>query len=121
MCAFDLPAGAEMPSTELLRQLEQSVTADLRPVRPLAPRRYFFAAFVSTFVLIVVLGVYRLGAFGIPAMSIAQNVGVLGALAAGACLLAWSIVQQMGPRSRHRLPPAVLPIVVIICLALVMA
>ena len=54
-------------------------------------------------------------------MNITQNVGVLGALAAGACLLAWSIAQQMGPESRHRLPPAVLPIVVIICPALLMA
>jgi hypothetical protein len=121
MRAFNLPTAAELPSPELLRQLEQNVTADLRPVLPLAPRRYFFAAFVSTFVVIVALGVYRLGAFGIPAMSLAQNIAVLGALAAGACLLAWSMVQQMAPGSRHRLPPAVLPIVVIICLALVMA
>jgi hypothetical protein len=121
MRAFNLPTAAELPSPELLRQLEQNVTADLRPVLPLAPRRYFFAAFVSTFVLIVALGVYRLGAFGIPAMSLAQNIAVLGVLAAGACLLAWSMVQQMAPGSRHRLRPAVLPIVVIFCLALVMA
>jgi hypothetical protein len=121
MRAFNLPTGAEMPSPELLRLLEQNITADLRPVQPLAPRRYFFAAFTLTFVLIVALGVYRLGAFGIPEMSLAQNVGVLGALAAGASLLAWSIVQQMGPGSRHRLSPAVVPVVIIICLALVMA
>ena len=121
MRAFDLPAGAEMPSTELLRQLERTLTADLRPVRPLAPRRYFFAAFVSIFVVIVALGAYRLGAFGIPEMSLAQNVAVLGALGASVCLLAWSIVQQMGPGSRHRLPPAILPFLVIVCLALVMA
>ena len=121
MRAFNLPTGAELPPPELLRQLEQTFTADLRPVRPLAPRRYFFAAFASTFVLIVALGAYRLGVFGIPAMSLTQTVGVLGALAASASLLAWSIVQQMGPGSRHRLPPTVVPIVVIMCLALVMA
>ena len=50
MRAFNLPTAAELPSPELLRQLEQNVTADMRPVLPLAPRRYFFAAFVSTFV-----------------------------------------------------------------------
>jgi hypothetical protein len=121
MRAFDLPAGAEMPSTELLRQLERTVTADLRPVRPLAPRRYYFATFVSIFVVIVALGAYCLGAFGIPEMSLAQNVAVLGALGASVCLLAWSIAQQMGPGSRHHLPPAALPILVIVCLALVMA
>jgi hypothetical protein len=121
MRTFDLPIGTEMPSAELLRQLELTVTADLHPVRPLAPRRYSFAAFASTFVLIVALGAYCLGVFGIPVMSLAQNVGVLGALAASVCLLAWSIVQQMGPGSRRRLPPAILPVVVIICLALVMA
>jgi hypothetical protein len=121
MRVTNLSTGAELPRPELLRQLEQSFTSDLRPVRPLAPRRYFFAAFASTFVLIVALGAYRLGVFGIPVMSLAQNVGVLGALAASACLLAWSIVQQMGPGSRHRLPPAVLPVAVIACLALVMA
>jgi hypothetical protein len=121
MRAFNSSTGAESPSPELLRQLEQTFTGDLRPVRPLAPRRYFFAAFASTFVLIVALGVSRLGVFGIPVMSLAQNVGVLGALTMSACLLAWSIVQQMGPGSRHRLPPAVLPVGVLICLALVMA
>ena len=121
MRAFDLPAASEMPSAELLRQLEQTVTADLHPVRPLAPRRYFFAAFASTFLLIVALAAYRSGVLGIPEMSLAQNVAVLGALGASVCLLAWSIVQQMGPGSRHRFSPAVLPVLVIVCLALVMA
>jgi len=119
--AVNLRTGAELPPPEFLRQLEQTLAADLRPVRPLASRRYFFTAFAAIFAVTVALGVYRLGAFGIPAMTLAQNVGILGALAASAGLLAWSMVQQMGPGSRHRLPPALLPVAVLACLALVMA
>jgi len=119
--AVNLATGAELPPPELLHQLRQALAADLRPVRPLSPRRYFFAAFVATFVVTVALGVYLLGDFGIPVMTLAQSVAILGALAASAGLLAWSMVQQMGPGSLHRLPPALLPVAILACLTLVMA
>ena len=60
---------ADAPAPEILRQLEDTLTAGLRPVRPLAPARYFYAAFAVIFILIVAAGVYRRGASGISAMS----------------------------------------------------
>jgi hypothetical protein len=90
-------------------------------VRPLAPRRYFFAAFAVIFVVVVAIGVYRFGALAIPVMSAAQTVAILSAVAVSAGLLVWSIVQQMVPGSRHRVTPTFLLVAVIVCLAIVMA
>jgi hypothetical protein len=111
----------DAPTPEILRQLEETLNTELRPVRPLAPARYFFAAFAAIFVLIVGAGVYRLGAFAISVMSPVQTVATLGALAASAGLLAYSLVQQMGPGSQHRIPPKLLPVAVVGLLAIMMA
>lgn len=119
--ALDFPVGADAPSPESLRQLEQTLAAELRPVRPLAPARYFLAAFAAIFVLIAAIGGYRMGAFGISAMSPLQTVATLCALAASAGLLAYSLVQQMVPGSLHRIPLHFLPPAVMIWLVLVMA
>jgi hypothetical protein len=111
---------AEGPSLEILRRLERSLAAELRPVRPLAPARYFFAAFAAIFVLIVTAGVYPLGAFAIAVMSPAQSIAMLGALSASAGLVVYSLVRQMAPGSRHWVPPKPLPVVVVAVLAIVM-
>jgi hypothetical protein len=111
---------ADAPSPEVLRQIEETLTAELRPVRPLAPARYFFAAFAAIFILIVAVGVYRLGAFAISAMSPVQSIVTLGALTVSAGLLAYSLVQQMAPGSRHRIAPKLLPAAIIALLVLVM-
>src|SRR5260370_8351451 len=60
---------ADAPAPEILRQLEDTLTAGLRPVRPLASARYLFAAFAVIFILIVPPGLYRLGAAGISCIS----------------------------------------------------
>src|ERR1700722_16010296 len=68
---------ANAPAPEILRRLEDTLTTGLRPVRPLAPARDFFAAFAAIFILIVAAGVYRLGASGISAMKPGQSIAIL--------------------------------------------
>src|SRR5271155_628312 len=111
---------ADAPAPEILRQLEDRLTAGLRPVRPLAPPPYFFAAFAVIFILVVAAGVYRLGASGISVMSPGQSIVMLCALFASAGLLVYSLVHQMAPGSQHRISPARLPAAVIALLALLM-
>ena len=112
---------ADAPAPEILRRLEDTLTTGLRPVRPLAPARYFYAAFVVIFILIVAAGVYHLGASGISAMSPGQSIAILCALSASAWLLVYSLVHQMAPGSQHRISPTRLPTAVIGLLALLMA
>jgi hypothetical protein len=118
---LEVSHSAEGPSPVLLHQLERSLTEDLRPVRPLAPQRYFLAAFASIYVLIVAFGVYRMGAFAISVMSTLQAVATMCALAASSAVLTYSLVQQMVPGSRHRIPPHYVPAAVMISLVSVMA
>ena len=112
---------ADVPSSEMLRQLKDSLTAGLRPVRPLAPARYYYAALAAIFVLIVAVGVYRRGASGISVMSPRQSIAMLCALSASAGLLVYSLVHQMAPGSDHRISPKRLPVAIIGLLALLMA
>jgi hypothetical protein len=46
---------------------------------------------------------------------------ILGALAISAGLLAYSLVNQMIPGSRHRIPPGLLPVGIAISLAILVA
>jgi hypothetical protein len=110
----------DAPAPEILRQLEGTLTAGLRPVRPLAPARYFFAAFAVIFILIVAAGVKRMGASGISVMSPGQSIAMLCALSASSGLLIYSLVHQMSPGGRHRISPTRLPAAVIGLLALLM-
>jgi len=111
----------ETPSPESLRRIEQSITKDLRAVRPLLPLSYFFTAFVGIFVAIVAFGAYRMGAFAISVMGPFQRAAILCALAASAGLLAYSLVHQMVPGSVHRVSPQLLPAGIIVLLLLVIA
>ena len=112
----------DAPAPKILRRLEDTLTAGLSPVRPLAPARYLFTAFAVIFILIVAAGVYRLGASGISAMSPAQSIAILCTLSASAGLVVYSLVHQMTPGSRHRISPKRLPVAVVIgLLAVLMA
>ena len=104
-----------------LRQIAEGLAADLRPVRPMAPARYFFGVLVGIFSSIVGLSIYRMGAFAISMMTSLQTVAILSALSISAGLLAYSLVHQMVPGSRHRIPPKLLPIVITISLAFAIA
>jgi hypothetical protein len=93
--------------------------ADYRPVRPISPGLYFFAALIAIFLCIVGVGVYRLGAFAITAKSPLQTSVILGTLAVCTGLLASSLAQQMVPGRRHRISPRLLPAGIMVALAVV--
>jgi len=109
------------PSPATLRQIERGIVADLRPVRPIAPKLSIFGAFIGIFISVAALGVYRLGAFALGVMSPLQTCVILGALAISTGLLAYSLVNQMVPGSRHRIPPGRLPFGIAISLAIAIA
>jgi hypothetical protein len=119
--ALDAPVAMDPPSPATLRQIADKMATNLRPVRPMAPARYFFGALVSIFVFIVALGVYRMGAFAIAVMTPLQTAAILTALAISTGSLAYSLVHQMVPGSRHRIPPTLLPVAVMISLAISIA
>src|SRR5579863_7495260 len=112
---------ADAPSPAVLRKIAENLAADLRPVRPLAPARYFVGALIGIFGCIVALSVYRMGAFAIAVMTPLQTAAMLSALAIGTALLAYSLVTQMVPGGRHRIPPALLAASIVISLATLMA
>ena len=119
--ALNSQVSVDPPSSATLRQIAAGMATNLRPVRPMAPARYFFAAFVSIFLSIAALGVYRLGAFGIRVMTPLQNTAIFSVLAISTGLLAYSLVHQMVPGSRHRISPRLLPAAITISLTLAMA
>src|SRR5258708_4392226 len=119
VAAVDL-VPADAPSPAALRKIAESLAANLRPVRPLAPARYFVGAFVGIFVSIVALSVYRLGAFAIAVMTPLQTTAILSTLAIGTGLLVYSLVKQMVPGSRHRIAPALLAVRITLLLPMVM-
>jgi hypothetical protein len=119
--ALSVPVSEASPSPATLLQIERGLVADLRPVQPIAPKRYFFAYLVAIFICVVAVGVYRIGAFALAVMSPLQAGAILGALTVSTGLLAYSLVNQMVPGSRHRIPPALLPLGITISLAIAIA
>lgn len=115
------PRGEETPSPDRLLQIARSLQQDLRPVRPLWATHYFLCAFGAIFVLIVAFAAYRTGPFAISVMTPIQAGAILSALAASAGLLAYSLVHQMVPGSRHRLNQEILAPWVIVTLLLIVA
>ena len=121
LSALNSSVPVDPPSPAALRKIAESLADNLRPVRPLAPARYFVGAFVGIFVSIVALSVYRLGAFAIAVMTPLQTTAILSTLAIGTGLLVYSLVNQMVPGSRHRISPALLAVGITILVAMVMA
>src|SRR5258708_14600370 len=87
--ALDTPIPVDPPSPATLRKIAAGIATNLPPVRPVAPARYFFGAFVGIFPCIVVLGVYRMGACAIAAMPPLQTVAMLCALPINTGLVAY--------------------------------
>jgi hypothetical protein len=119
--ALNLPVHADPPSPETLRQIAEGIATNLRPVRPVASARYLFGIFIVIFVSLVVLGVYLIGAFALAVMTPLQAAAILSALAISTGLLAYSLVNQMVPGTRHRISPRVLPFVITISLMIAIA
>ena len=121
LSALNSPVSVDPLSPAALCKIAENLADNLRPVRPLAPARYFVGAFVGIFVSIVALSVYRLGAFAIAVMTPLQTTAILSTLAIGIGLVVYSLVNQMVPGSRHRIPPALLAVGITILVAMVMA
>jgi hypothetical protein len=119
--SLNSPVPVDSPSPATLRRMAEGMATNLRPVRPVAPAPYFFGAFVGIFVSIVALGVYRLGAFAIAVMTPLQSAAILSALAISTATLAYSLVHQMVPGTRHRIPPRLLTLAVTISLTIAIA
>jgi hypothetical protein len=119
--ALSVPVPEASPSPAALDQIERGMVADLRPVRPIASNLSIFGAFIAIFISVAAVGVYRLGAFALAVMSPLQAGVIFAALAISAGLLAYSLVNQMVPGSRHRIPPGLLPFGITSSLAIAMA
>jgi hypothetical protein len=104
-----------------LHRIERALASDLRPVRRIAPKRYFVGLLFVIFLFFAGLGVLRLGWRGLTVMTPLQGSLILGAFLIGAGFLAWSLANQMSPGSLHRLSPVSLPVAVTIALAILTA
>jgi Negative regulator of sigma F len=114
--ALKLRAPGDVPSPMVLREIERGLVANLRPVRPIAPKGYIFVTMMAIFAVTAVVGLSRLAAFAIAAMTPLQTYAIFGALAISAGLLAYSLVNQMVPGSRYRVPPGRVPFVIMMWL-----
>jgi hypothetical protein len=118
---FDMSVPVDPSTPGTLRQIAEGLAANLRPVRPMAPKRYFFGALVGVFISFVAIGVYRMGAFAIAVMTPLQIAAILSGLAIATGLLVYSLVNQMVPGSRHRIRPMVLLVGIAITLTITIA
>ena len=109
---------ASGPSTGQLRLIETRIIGNLKPVRPLPPSWVFLFACTLIFLCVIAAGAMRLGANGWGALNMAQRAAVFATLAAGAVVLALSMVRQMAPGSKRSLAPAALPVAVLAVLML---
>jgi hypothetical protein len=80
-----------------LKQIENALTANLKPVRPLAAEGIYFAGFAGIFVAICIAGWYFTGQNGWLALSGFQKLAVFVPLAACIAFLVFSLVRQMTP------------------------
>ena len=104
-----------------LKRIEARIVKTLKPVRPLAPSRFFLFACAIIFLCVVAIGATPFGMSGWGALSLAQKAGVFASLITSALLLAVSMVGQMAPGSKYALAPAGLPIVILTALLIVLA
>jgi hypothetical protein len=110
------PIAVQRPSAVSLRRIEEAIRADLRPVRPIAAKGWLFVTLILVFLAMVAVEVSRLGAFALRVMTPLQTSVILGALAVSTGLVAFSLVNQIVPGSRHRISPTLLPLGIIIAL-----
>jgi len=90
-----------------LKQIAAAITADLKPVRPLAPAGAYLAGFACIFLAIFVVGCYLVGQQGWHALTSVQKLCVFAPLAASVGLLVCSIVPQMTPAAKYARSTAV--------------
>jgi hypothetical protein len=103
-------------STQLLEQIEHRILSDLHPVRP-TKKEHLLIALGTIFVVGVAFGVYRIGAFALAVMTHLQAGVMLSAVALGAVLAGYSLVNLILPGNLHRIPPSILPFAVALAFA----
>ncbi len=113
--------GDDPPSSATLRHIADGLSANLRPVRPVAQVAYLLGAFVGIFVVVATGVGYGMGALAIGVMTAVQASMILIALAVSAAMLSYSLVHQMVPGSLHRFPPKLLPVGITVCLSIAIA
>jgi hypothetical protein len=101
------------PKDQQLKRIEAMVVADLRPVRPLPPARFFLFAFAIVFLSMIAFGVTPFGMNGWGVLTTTQRIVVFGALVGGAALLGVSMIGQMVPGSRYGFAPAAPPVLIL--------
>ena len=100
---FDKLISRELPvlSADRLKQIESTVMADLKPVRPIASSSVYLAGFASIFVAVCIIGASILGESGWHALTTFQRAAVFAPLAATIAVLIFSIVRQMVPAAKY--------------------
>lgn len=118
-----LLSSRELPTlpADRLKQIETAVTADLTPVKPLAPAGVYLAGFAGIFLGIWVIGCVIAGQRGWRALSELQKLGVLAPLGACVALLVFSIVRQMTPAGKQARSTAAFSVASFALLLLTMA
>lgn len=102
-------ADGEPPASEsVIRRIQADILDHLTPIRPLVSSRILLLWCAIIFLSVMAVGAHLLGMNGWGAMSIVQRIGVLVTVAAGAVLLALSMVREMVPGGKHVFAPAVL-------------
>jgi len=119
--ALDPSRLEDAPSSAQLQRIEQTLLADLRPVRPLPSAGYFFLFLAVIFTAAVVAGAWWLGTAGLAAMSTLQCSVVLSALTVSASTLAFTLVQHMTPGGSRAIDSQLLPVAMAASLAVVFA
>lgn len=104
-----------------VKQIQARIVENLRPVRPLAPARFFLFACAIIFLGVLAIGVIPPGMNGWAALGQAQRIVVFTTLAAGAIVLAISMIGQMVPGNKYAIAARSLPIVVLAALLVIIA
>jgi hypothetical protein len=117
--AMNTPISVAAPSPAELARIQEKLVANLRPVRPLAPAGYLFAALLAIFFFVAVSAGLLLGTFGLAAMSVTQATVIFALLAVSAGIFGYSLVHLMVPGSGARISLRPLPVVTITALAIV--
>lgn len=107
--------------SESLAGIEGRLLANLKPVRALPARKLFFSVFLLIFLVLLAVGIGRLGAYAWADMDWGRRVMICTSLGASAALLAYAMVQQMYPGSRCRISARLLPVGIFVCLTLILA
>jgi hypothetical protein len=112
---------APLPLEGQVERIQAMIAARLRPVRPLAPARFFLGTCAIIFLSVVAIGVMPSGMEGWAALNGMQRIAVFATMATGAVLLAVSMIGQMVPGNKYALAPALLPVGVLTVLLIIIS